>query len=169
MRVLPLSDKHVLSKFHHSSQLRPNRYTPLPHRIYLEEPINSAPNPVPGELFAKLHPSRRLPALPDYAVNLTSPYNTPFATINLYDNGGSLARFPEIARDVISKMQAFDADDRVLIVGAHDETLRGIDDLFPKKVDQLRIKEWKKRSRWQFLGDYDEALALLQEEEGREV
>ncbi|KAM5348945.1 hypothetical protein ACJ41O_008768 [Fusarium nematophilum] len=149
--------------FHHSSQLRPSRHVPMPKQIYLEEPLEFTQNPVPRDLLAKLHPSRRFSPLPEYAANLTSIANTPFATVNRYDNGGSLARYPEIARDVISKLHAFDGDDRVLIVGAHDETLRGIVDIFPKTANEWRAKGWKRRSTWNFLHDYDEALRLLKQ------
>ncbi|KAH7368120.1 beta-lactamase-like protein [Plectosphaerella cucumerina] len=127
--------------FHHTSQLCPNRFVLLPKKIRLEQHLKSVPNP--------------------YTANLTSPRNTPFATVNQYENGGSLARYPEIARDVISKIHAFDADERVLVVGAHDDSLRGRIDLFPKKANHWRDKGWKKRTRWEFVADYEEALALL--------
>jgi hypothetical protein len=73
--------------------------------------------------------------LPEYTANLTSLRNTLFVTVNQYENGGSLARYPEIARDVISKIYAFDADERVLVVGAYDDSLRSRIDLFPKKAN----------------------------------
>jgi hypothetical protein len=82
------------------------------------------------------------------------------------DDGTSLARFPDIARDVVSKLHAFDADDRVLIVGAHDETLRGIIDQFPKKADQWLAKGWKEKSRWQFVREYEHAFSLLNQDVG---
>ncbi|KAI9154652.1 Cytochrome P450 monooxygenase mpaDE [Paramyrothecium foliicola] len=127
--------------YHHGSQLRPNRYIPLPEKIYLEHPQHSVPELIPGKLLAKLHPSQRFETLPSYAVNLTSPDNTPFAVASLDANGTTAAtQFPDIARDVISKLQLFDADDRVFIVGAHDETVRGIVDLFPKKANRRLSK-----------------------------
>ncbi|KAM0323162.1 hypothetical protein ACHAQA_009012 [Verticillium albo-atrum] len=151
--------------FHNAAQLRPSRQVPLPKRIRLEEPLTSAPNPVPGKLLQKIHPSRNISSLPAYAANLTSATTSPFVTINIRADGTSLARNPPIARDVISKIQRFDGDDRIFVVAAHDETVRGVVDLFPKKANNWKAKGWKTRTRWRFVNYLDAALGLATQED----
>jgi hypothetical protein len=97
-------------------------------------------------------------------VNLTSATTTSFATIPDHQNGQRLAHDPGLARDVISKLQAFDGDDRVLLIGAHDEALRGVADLFPARANEWRANGWKARTRWAFLHDFNQAIKSLLDE-----
>ncbi|KAI9170591.1 Cytochrome P450 monooxygenase mpaDE [Paramyrothecium foliicola] len=146
--------------FHHAAQLRPSRHVHLPKWIDLEYPIESVPDPLPRHLLYDIHPSQNLNSYPSWAQNLTSLTKSPFVTINVHEDGTSISRDPPIARDVISKLQRFDADDRILILAAHDTSFRDIIDVFPKKADGWKAKDWKSRGRWQFLADFEDALRL---------
>lgn len=48
-------------------------------------------------------------------------------------------------------VQAFDADERVFVVFAHDVELFGIVEFFPEIADAWREKVWKERARWGFV------------------
>ena len=53
------------------------------------------------------------------------------------------------------KMIEFDADDNVFMLIAHDPTIIGVVDVFPKGANEWKAKGWKDKSRWRFLGDFD--------------
>ena len=65
---------------------------------------------------------------------------------------------PEVHR-TIEKTQEADADDNVLFIFAHDDTLDGVIDLFPKDVNDWKAKGWGKALKWAFLKDFEGAVA----------
>ncbi|KAH6988903.1 hypothetical protein BKA56DRAFT_611187 [Ilyonectria sp. MPI-CAGE-AT-0026] len=159
-RVTTNPDTFILmgaDDYHHVSTLRPSKNVPLPAKIKLTESPESYPVPLPGKIFAKIHPSSHPEDLPDWAANLTSPTRSPFATAPLT---GGLIRDPILAHDVVTKVQAFDGDKRVFLVGAHDSSLLDIVEFFPKTANNWMAKGWKEKARWQFLADFEEALGL---------
>ncbi|KAH6959602.1 hypothetical protein BKA56DRAFT_647938 [Ilyonectria sp. MPI-CAGE-AT-0026] len=144
--------------YHHASQLRPSESIPLPQSIDLYKAPMNVPNPLPAELLYPIHPASQDPdSLPPWAANLTSSTKTPFTTTS---DDSPVQRMPAIARDVVSKLQAFDADERVFMVSAHDRSLHGIIEFFPKKANDWKEKGWKEHGRWQFLTDFEDALGL---------
>lgn len=143
--------------FHHASELRPHKYHPLPKKVRLSA---FSPFPCLGELFHKIHPSSRPD--PGYAKAHDDPNTTPFYSISEKEDGSSLAVDKHAARDTISKIQLFDADENIFVIGAHDTTLIDYVDVFPKKANGWKAKGWKEQSRWQFLRDFEKPLSLLQ-------
>ncbi|PYH86398.1 hypothetical protein BO82DRAFT_243567, partial [Aspergillus uvarum CBS 121591] len=55
------------------------------------------------------------------------------------------------ARETLAAVQRFDADGRVFVVAAHDTSIHGILDLFPKTSNDWHAKDLKKKGRYLFL------------------
>lgn len=49
------------------------------------------------------------------------------------------------------KMEEFDANENVFTVIAHDLSLIGVVDLFPKTANAWKEKGWAEKGRWEFL------------------
>jgi hypothetical protein len=87
--------------FHHPSALRPNEFPQLPHELYLPA---FGPKPCPCQVFRHIEPEKLL--------------DEPFAKPS-----DSFSHNNEQAIETISKIiQPFDADDRCLVIAAHDES-----------------------------------------------
>ena len=54
-------------------------------------------------------------------------------------------------------MQEADAQPRIMTMLAHDASLLGLIDLFPKDANDFVAKGWEKTSRWAFLKDFQKA------------
>lgn len=65
---------------------------------------------------------------------------------------------PEQAVKTIEKLQQADVQENILMVAAHDESLLGIVDLFPKSANDFVSKGWVKTARWKFLMDFAKAV-----------
>jgi hypothetical protein len=124
--------------FHHASEIRPTADVKLPQELNL--PAFGA-EPVPSKIFENLKPSRRL----------DKPFTAPregFSSNN------------EQAMETISKIQAFDADERCFVIAAHDGSLYPILEYFPKQANSWKEKGWKEKGRWPFLNDFAEAVKV---------
>jgi hypothetical protein len=57
---------------------------------------------------------------------------------------------PAISRVTQFKLGVFDSNPDILVISAHDPSMRGVLDLFPKKINDWKKKGWKKQSVWEF-------------------
>lgn len=64
------------------------------------------------------------------------------------------------AEDTLLKLQAFDANDDVLIIIAHDWSLLHVLDLYPDDINEWRHHNWGELARWRFLADFEDAVAM---------
>lgn len=64
------------------------------------------------------------------------------------------------SRAVISKLQRFDADDRVLLIVAHDRSMVDDLELLPNSINGWKESGIKELVRWKFLGDFEGALEV---------
>lgn len=125
---------------HHPSQWRPNEFAPLPTELTPSPfgpnfPLNIRRNVCPSELFTNtVHPSHS-DATPFTWIRAGHPYDV------------------ETARESLKTIESFDADENILVVMAHDWTLLGILDYFPKSANGWYDAAWKERGRWEFLKD----------------
>jgi glyoxylase-like metal-dependent hydrolase (beta-lactamase superfamily II) len=126
---------------HHGGEFRPSPYLPLPSSIFPNPLDPSSPTPCPGSLFT--------PLLRD-GDKTKAFYEIP---------DGRVAHDTKEAMETIGKVQEADAQGRVLVVMAHDDTLIGVVDFFPKYVEGFVEKGWVDESRWAFLGDFKQAVA----------
>jgi hypothetical protein len=69
-----------------------------------------------------------------------------------------MAHSPRDARATIQKVMETDADEKVIVVMAHDNTLLDVVDFFPKYLDGFVGKGWAKQGRWRFLKDFRGAV-----------
>ncbi|KAI1458656.1 beta-lactamase-like protein [Annulohypoxylon moriforme] len=129
---------------HHTGSLRPNQHIPLPKAIspspfsippYMEDTV------CPGALLEAIHPKR----------SCTVPYYSQLAS--------APGRDVLAAEAAINKMIPFDANEDVFVIIAHDKTLLGNIDFFPRMVNEWKEKGWKDHTRWRFLEDFKEAVA----------
>ena len=69
----------------------------------------------------------------------------------------------EQARETVAKVQVFDANDRVLVILAHDRNLLGLVVLYPQALNGWRERGWgAEEAKWRFLEeDMREALELV--------
>jgi glyoxylase-like metal-dependent hydrolase (beta-lactamase superfamily II) len=139
---------------HHGGEFRPTEYMPLPNEI--------SPNPFassmaraaltcPGDIFVAIHPNK----------SRTEPFFDPTPAL------GAWHHCPHEAKRSIDKMTEFDAYEHIFPVIAHDNSLYGVVDVYPKQANDWLAKGWKDKTRWGWLNEFDpghEALARAGEQ-----
>ena len=128
---------------HHAGEFRPSRYLPLPDLISPNPLDPESEEPCPGKTFEEL--------LRD------GDRSRPFYAVR-GQGEEQISYDPEEAERTIQKVLAFDASEEVLVVMAHDDSLDGVVNWFPKAVEGFGAKGWKERSRWRFLKDFEGAV-----------
>ena len=58
----------------------------------------------------------------------------------------------------IGKMQEADGEENIFVVIAHDYSLRGAVDFFPKALNEWKTRGWDQRLRWTFLNDLEQPI-----------
>ena len=146
--------------YHHSSVLRPHAGARLPDQV------NVPGLRCPGKAFHAIHPViGNADTLGHYGKVIRSlgdgPEKTPFQTISETPLGGAITSYNlQEARDTVLAVQRFDSRPDVLIIAAHDSSLRNIIDVFPQEANDWRAKGWKQKGSWLFLSDFAKALEL---------
>ncbi|CEI63560.1 hypothetical protein FVEN_g6691 [Fusarium venenatum] len=121
---------------HHCGEFRPSPYTPLPEMIS-PNPLGHTLSACPGRLFLSVHPCK----------DPERPFFDPTVGPVWHDEG-------LLAKESIDKLIEADAYDNIFPVMAHDMTLVGTVDLYPKKANNWMSKRWKEDTRWGFCGDF---------------
>jgi len=123
---------------HHGGEFRPSEYLPLPKQLS-PSPIRKVQPVCPGHLLQDIH-------------------RTKSATEPFYQVAEGFAHDTEVAEWTIAGLQEFDADEDVLILTAHDESVLGVLDFFPKGLEGWKEKGLGEKVRWMFLGDLEGAI-----------
>lgn len=131
--------------FHHPAALRPSDGVPLPSSITVP---GLQPSPCPGELLETFHPCA--------GQSGTQASRTPFVKVGEKTPAIDLAA----ARDTLHKIESFDADPNVLVIAAHDWSLKDVVEFYPTKANDWKRKGWKEAGRWRFLADFQKAVDL---------
>lgn len=129
---------------HHAGEFRPSAYLPLPETISphpFDDNAATAAMPCPGALVEHLLQDGGDRTKPFYRV----------ATEGLHHDAAETGR-------TVEKVQEADAHDAVLVVVAHDASLKGVLDFFPAYANDFVEKKWVEKGRWAFLKDFKEAL-----------
>lgn len=130
---------------HHGGEFRPSPFLPLPEQLD-PSPFSSPPflpgTFCPGALIEeKVHPQH----------SRTTPFyklaRTGMSDFDL-----------ETAQQTVEQLGEFDGDDDVLVVIAHDTTLKDVVDFYPKTANSWKEKGWKGVGLWRFLSDFAGAL-----------
>ncbi|KAK8139384.1 hypothetical protein PG984_002764 [Apiospora sp. TS-2023a] len=134
---------------HHGGELRPSPEMPLPDPLTKDHyPVPASPLPLcPGAaLFGKLNTSRGRRATDEVFVDPADFNEDPAATVR-----------------TIREAQVPDAMDNVFFMFAHDATLQGVIDVFPKPANGWKKKGWAEKAHWRFLKDFAPAAAKFAE------
>ncbi|KAI1614118.1 beta-lactamase-like protein [Exophiala viscosa] len=124
---------------HHGGEIRPSELLPLPTEIHLSSLKHYQNGICPGAAFEAIQKSRsRAP---------NEPFFEPTMGLDI-----------PLAIRTIKKVQEADAQDDVLFIYAHDTSMRGIVDLFPKPANDWKAKGWREMVYWKFLEDFEGAL-----------
>lgn len=132
---------------HHGGEFRPSEYLPLPKSI--------DPSPM-----KKLH-ERHGGVCPGHL--LQQVHFEQSANKSYYLVKKSFAHDLEQCNWTIEGLQEFDAQDNVLMVLAHDDSVLDVLDFFPKEANDWHSKELAQKSRWRFLKDFETAATLIDE------
>ena len=132
---------------HHGGEFRPTGYMPLPKEV-ARAPLSRFGAGCPGAfLVEKIHPFS----------SATEPF---------YDIAKGFSHDHDEAKRSISKLQEFDASDDVLVCIAHDGTMMGNVDFYPKPLNDWKAQGIQKKIRWAFVGDFDLKADRLPRKEG---
>lgn len=123
---------------HSPTMFRPTELLPLPRELQpspfgTESPLNIRRDICLGALFT------------DY-VHPDHSNHTPFRRIK-----DGLPYDTEKARDAVKALQQFDADDKIMVILAHDSTLLPYLRFWPHEANGWHGANWKDLSRWEFL------------------
>ena len=129
---------------HHGGEFRPSIYLPLPDEI--------SPNPLDLKL------SKPCPGAVFDDILRDGDKTKPFYTIARLEDGKGVAHDADEAELTIEKVIEADAQDEVLVVMAHDDSLLPIMDFFPKYANDFKEKGWVEKGRWLFLKDFANAV-----------
>jgi hypothetical protein len=130
---------------HHAGVFRPSEFLPLPETIQPSPlfPLNTALGLsfCPGGMFLSLHPCHSS--------------TEPFYSIAVDENGKSLPYVDvDSAKDTIAKMQEIDGFEEVLVIMAHDASLRDVLSYWPDSANSWLEDGWKSKGTWRFLADF---------------
>lgn len=134
---------------HHVGEIRPSEYLPLPDPIVPSPVPTVHPFSCPGHFFSAIlrEGSRKKPILEG---------QDPFKELG-GDSRLSLIYDEPALRDTIEKDEEFDAHEAVFTVIAHDWSLKGVIDEWPKPLNAWREQGWKEKGTWKFLEDFEAA------------
>lgn len=120
---------------HHSGELRPSPYTPIPDSLPQGVSTRSG-----AAWFREMNARRGRKA------------DQPFVEPSLFED-------EHLVTQSIQRAQVADAQDNVWFVFAHDTSLFGTVDLFPQSANAWKEKGWKEKVEWKFLEDLDSGSA----------
>ncbi|KAJ5261444.1 hypothetical protein N7478_012039 [Penicillium angulare] len=120
---------------HYGGIFRPSKYLPVPDTIHPHPcyPQKNIPF-CPGGAFEELQQSR--------GRTITEPLFTPTFGHDI----------PQII-ETIGKLQEADCHDNILVIIAHDATVRDLVDHLPLSLNKWKDKGWGKDAKWAFLRD----------------
>jgi hypothetical protein len=132
---------------HHGGEFRPSALLPIPENI--------VPNPIDKSIHAAACPGHLFEGL---NISRGRKKDEPFFEIARLKDGKGVAHDADEAERTIGKVQGWDVRDDVFVVFAHDASLEGILELFPKSANGWRGRGWARRGKWAFLKDFGEAV-----------
>ncbi|KIX98579.1 uncharacterized protein Z520_05880 [Fonsecaea multimorphosa CBS 102226] len=65
--------------------------------------------------------------------------------------------FDEAVRTIVRAQDA-DGQDNIFFLAAHDDTIDGVVDVYPKRANDWKARGWREKTLWTFLRDFREAL-----------
>lgn len=108
--------------------------------------------PSPGRLLPTPAPSCITRFLDTHSNNGTQP----FFQIQRDVRYAAYCHDADEAEQTIIRLQRFDALDNVLVIFAHDASIKGVVGEFPATLNDWLVKGWGRSCRWRFLQDFAE-------------
>ncbi|CAG8886335.1 unnamed protein product [Penicillium egyptiacum] len=127
---------------HHSGEIRPSKHLPIPRDI---QPSFATPIsfPCPGDSVYEQLLVRR-------TGSADKPFFRPAMGLDI-----------EQTIDTIEKAQVADADSNIWFIYAHDASLLKCVDLFPLSANGWKEKNWREKTLWAFLGEFETAIKQI--------
>ena len=133
---------------HYAGEFRPTEYLPLPETIDPSPLPDRYATACPGHLF---NPVLRNGSKTEHILEWYDPW------AGYGEAKYSLIYDEPTLRDTVRKDEELDADSDVFTIVAHDWSLKGVIDEWPKTLNSWMDKGWKDSSRWKFLEDFGQA------------
>ena len=135
---------------HHSGEIRPTEYLPLPEFI--------SPSPIP-----KVHATSCPSHIFEPILREGSKTKHILEFQGSFKDWGSEKKFGLIVdepalRNTIRKDEDLDANENVFTIIAHDWSLKGVINEWPKTLNAWKEEGWKDGTRWKFLEDFEKAV-----------
>jgi glyoxylase-like metal-dependent hydrolase (beta-lactamase superfamily II) len=128
---------------HHGGELRPSKYLTYPsnlsQHLSLSDSLRFHHSQCPGSAFDDMNVKR--------GRALGETFFDP-----------AIGFDKELATKTIKEAQKADAQDNVFFVFAHDTSMFGVIDTFPKQANNWKEKGWKEKTHWKFLNDFEAAM-----------
>ncbi|KAH7240164.1 beta-lactamase-like protein [Fusarium redolens] len=128
---------------HHGGELRPSKYLTYPsnlsQHLSLSDSLRFHHSQCPGRAFDDMNVKR--------GRALGETFFDP-----------AIGFDKELATKTIKEAQKADAQDNVFFVFAHDTSMFGVIDTFPKQANNWKEKGWKEKTHWKFLNDFEAAM-----------
>lgn len=70
----------------------------------------------------------------------------------------SFAHDLEVCNWTIAGLQEFDANENVLLIVAHDDSVGDLLEFYPESINHWAEKDMARKAKWSFLKDFEEAL-----------
>ncbi|KAF2204384.1 Metallo-hydrolase/oxidoreductase, partial [Delitschia confertaspora ATCC 74209] len=125
---------------HHPGVLRPTEYLPLPSAISPSPIQRLSPGSCPGSLIQEIHPKKCA----------DKPFFEVGNTIIVSDHDAAL--------ETVKKIEELDAAENIFIILTHDASLRDEIDLYPKTINDWKVKKYRSNTRWLFLKDFKDCF-----------
>lgn len=128
---------------HHGGEFRPSEYLPLPKNLS-PSPLPRLQPTCPGHLLQEIHREKSA-SMPYYLVTK------------------GFAHDLDVCNWTIAGLQEFDAAENVLLLVAHDDSVKEVLSFFPDGMNDWFEKDMAKKAKWRFLADFEEAVEGLKE------
>lgn len=140
---------------HHCGEIRPSEYIPLPYLIDPSPLPKVRPYVCPGGMFSSL---LRNGSSSEHILELIDPFKGQEG-MSEQDRKFSIMYAKEETMRSVRKVEGFDANENVFTLLAHDWSLKGIIEEWPKgNLNGWRRKGWRRNGFWKFLEDFEGAV-----------
>ncbi|TKA65628.1 hypothetical protein B0A55_10556 [Friedmanniomyces simplex] len=136
---------------HHAGEIRPSQFLPLPDTIEQSPVPQVHPEACPGHFFQQILRDGSTEKHVLESVDYIAGQDVERKYAGIYD-------MPAL-KDSIEKTEQLDSSKVVFTVMAHDWSLKGVIDEWPKSLNAWIERHWKESSRWHFLKDFAGACA----------
>ncbi|EME79359.1 uncharacterized protein MYCFIDRAFT_204792 [Pseudocercospora fijiensis CIRAD86] len=142
---------------HHCGEIRPSEYIPMPDLIDPSPLPEAHPYSCPGGMFSSL---LRNGSSSEHILEFIDPFEGREG-VGEQDRKFSIMYDREELMRSVRKVEGFDANENVFTILAHDWSLKGVIDEWPKgNLNDWKKRGWRKDGFWKFLEDFAGAVVV---------